>query len=236
MKILNLYAGIGGNRKLWDNCEVTAIEIDRSIAKVYSELFQDDVVLVCDAHNFLIGNFDKYDFIWSSPPCPTHSRANLSLQGYDIFRFPDMRLYEEIVFLSHFCKSKWVVENVIGYYEPLIKPEVILDRHYYWSNFDISKIEIDRDYNVNRATKETLSDRHEIVLPEWVKDKRKLLRNAVLPEIGNHIFNEMQNQNKDARSGQGETVEHHTTAQSDAMPRSALRTFGKGAIWQILKL
>lgn len=35
MKILNLYAGIGGNRALWENCEVTAVELDEKIADVY---------------------------------------------------------------------------------------------------------------------------------------------------------------------------------------------------------
>lgn len=197
MKILNLYAGIGGNRKLWNDCEVTAVEIDRSIARAYQELFPNDTVLCCDAHNFLIGNFDKFDFIWSSPPCPTHSRTSTSLSGYDIFRFPDMKLYEEVLFLKHFCKCKFVVENVIPYYEPLISPTVIIDRHCYWSNFNILPIAIDRDYDVSRATKETLADRQGIILPGWVKDKRKLLRNAVLPEIGLHIFNEMKSQNQD---------------------------------------
>lgn len=195
MRVLNLYAGIGGNRTLWSNCEITAVEIDRNIAKAYSELFPNDTIYCCDAHNFLIGNFDKFDFIWSSPPCPTHSRTSSSLSGYNIFRFPDMRLYEEVVFLKHFCKCKWVVENVISYYDPLIQPTITIDRHYYWSNFTISDLSIERDYDVSRATKETLSERQNIVLPEWISDKRKLLRNAVLPEIGLHIFEEMKNSN-----------------------------------------
>lgn len=37
MKILNLYAGIGGNRKLWgNNNEITAVEINPAIAEVNS--------------------------------------------------------------------------------------------------------------------------------------------------------------------------------------------------------
>ena len=28
MKVLNLYCGIGGNRKLWEDVEVTAVELD----------------------------------------------------------------------------------------------------------------------------------------------------------------------------------------------------------------
>ena len=49
LKILNLYAGIGGNRKLWDgNIEVTAIEIHPDIAKIYQELFPEDKVIITD--------------------------------------------------------------------------------------------------------------------------------------------------------------------------------------------
>ena len=29
IKVLNLYSGLGGNRRLWDNCEVTAVELDK---------------------------------------------------------------------------------------------------------------------------------------------------------------------------------------------------------------
>ena len=39
LKVLNLYAGIGGNRKLWENVEVTAIENNPEIAEVYKKLF-----------------------------------------------------------------------------------------------------------------------------------------------------------------------------------------------------
>ena len=31
MKVLNLYAGIGGNRKLWEDVEVTAVELNPKI-------------------------------------------------------------------------------------------------------------------------------------------------------------------------------------------------------------
>lgn len=41
MKILNLYAGIGGNRKLWGNeHDITAIEYDENIAKFIKRIFQ----------------------------------------------------------------------------------------------------------------------------------------------------------------------------------------------------
>ena len=49
MKILNLYAGIGGNRKLWENVSVTAIEYDAKIAEIYKDLYPNDEVIVTDA-------------------------------------------------------------------------------------------------------------------------------------------------------------------------------------------
>lgn len=72
MKILNLYAGIGGNRKLWEDCEVTAVELDPDIAGVYRKLYPDDTVIVGCAHEYLEKHFREFDFIWSSPPCPSH--------------------------------------------------------------------------------------------------------------------------------------------------------------------
>lgn len=42
MKILNLYCGIGGNRKLWQNGEVTAVELNESIAKFYGDHYPND--------------------------------------------------------------------------------------------------------------------------------------------------------------------------------------------------
>lgn len=189
MKILNLYAGIGGNRKLWKGHEVTAVESEQYIADAYKELYPDDTVIVGDAHQYLIDHFQEFDFIWSSPPCPTHSRASTSLSGWGIHRYPDMRLYQEIIFLKHFFRGKWVVENVIPYYQMLITPTVTLDRHVFWSNFSIDpRFEVERKHDVSRATKEVLAAHHEITLPEKTKDKRKLLRNAVHPTLGNYIL------------------------------------------------
>src|SRR5210317_1917379 len=75
MKILNLYAGIGGNRKLWgDEHEITAVELNSEIAKVYQEFYPNDKVIVGNAHQYLLENYKEFDFIWSSPPCQSHSR------------------------------------------------------------------------------------------------------------------------------------------------------------------
>lgn len=204
MKILNLYAGIGGNRALWgEEHEVTAVENVDHIADTYRKLFPNDTVIEADAHAYLLNHYTEYDFIWSSPPCPTHSKMNLSFQGDNrkhLLKYPDMKLYEEIIFLQQFYKGNWIVENVIAYYEPLIEPKVEVDRHYFWSNQWLGRMEYgDRDYNLAKATKEMLAQGHSITLPEGTKDQRKLLRNAVLPEVGLHLFelaNSMQPSNK----------------------------------------
>ena len=145
MKILNLYAGIGGNRKLWgDEHEVVAVENDEDIAKMYQDLYPQDTVIVADAHKYLLDLIGEnlFDFIWSSPPCPTHSRMVFLLKEKDTYKpkYPDMRLYEEIILLKTFFNGSWVVENVKSYYDPLIEPQVS-GGHYFWSNFTIPNLE-----------------------------------------------------------------------------------------------
>lgn len=136
IKILNLYAGIGGNRKLWSgDIMVTAVEINPEIAKIYQDFFPNDKVIVTDAHQYLLEHYKEFDFIWSSPPCITHTRIN---KNFGRVRFVDLKLYEEIIFLQSWFKGKFCVENVIPYYKPLI-PYQQIDRHYYWCNFRIDE-------------------------------------------------------------------------------------------------
>jgi len=143
MKILNLYAGIGGNRKMWgDEHEITSVEYDPAIAGAYRNFFPNDNLIIGDAHEYLINNYKNFDFIWASPPCTTHTRMNKNFaktkngKGTIEPRYPDMKLYQEIIFLDNFFEGKYVVENVIPYYPPLIPP-VQRHRHLYWSNFII---------------------------------------------------------------------------------------------------
>lgn len=142
MKILNLYACLGGNRYKWDevadNLEITAVELDPEAARLYQERFPNDTVIIADAHQYLLENYQEFDFIWSSPPCPTHSRVRMSQKNTESFKpmFPDMKLYEEILFLEHNFKGKYVVENVIPFYTPLI-PFKKRGRHLYWTNFNL---------------------------------------------------------------------------------------------------
>ena len=136
MKILNLYACLGGNRYKWgDEHEITAVELDEELAKLYQERFPNDTVIVADAHNYLLEHFKEFDFIWTSPPCPTHSKMTLCKSNRKM-KYPDMKLYEEIILLNKFYKGKYCVENVIPYYEPLI-PAKKRGRHLYWTNFNL---------------------------------------------------------------------------------------------------
>ena len=193
MKILNLYAGIGGNRKLWGKeHEVTAVELDEEIALVYKDLFPNDRVLLgVDAHNYLLSAYKNYDLIWSSPPCQTHSsfRHNICVRyrGTEP-QFPDMRLYQEIIFLQHNAKCKWVVENVKPYYTPLIEQSQTLQRHLFWSNFKIPHKEFIKE-NIRTSQITELQNIHGFNLEKYkLKNKRQVLRNCVYPELGKYIL------------------------------------------------
>jgi len=204
MKILNLYAGIGGNRKLWgENHEITAVEYDEEIAEVYKNFYPNYTVIIDDAHQYLLNNYKKYDFIWSSPPCQTHSKTNWFLHGQGVIRYPNMSLYEEIIFLNAWGKNiKWVVENVVGYYKPLVNAKNI-GRHLFWSNFKIEDKKIDyvQIGTMNRQASKKAQRKaiiREAQIPELLnlddlkdfklKNKRQVLRNCVYPDLGKHIL------------------------------------------------
>lgn len=192
MRILNLFAGIGGNRKLWEG-EVTAVEKDPRIATLYKRLHPKDKVIETDAHAFLLENYDKFDFIWSSPPCQTHSKMCVATR-HKLKRYPDLTLYQEIIFLKQFSKCFWVVENVVPYYTPLIEGRKI-GRHLFWSNFDFPGIEIPRPTlgNLAYTSKKVLMDWLGIHYPENIcygynHCPAQILRNCVHPLLGKHIY------------------------------------------------
>ncbi len=197
MKILNLYAGIGGNRKLWgDDHDITAIENNKDIAKIYSDFFPKDKVIVADAHQYLLEHFKEFDFIWSSPPCPSHSKIRKATTHQNPPIYPDMKLYEEILFLQGYFKGKYVVENVIGWYKPLVSPQEI-NKHYFWTNFYINPIKkISREHD---SSNKILQDRKGFDLSKYSGiNKTLILRNCVEPETGLHIFNCAFNQQQKA--------------------------------------
>ena len=197
MKVLNLYAGLGGNRQLWDGVEVTAVEMDERVARIYQQQFPQDTVIVGDAHQYLLDNYDAgWNFIWASPPCQSHSRM-MKATRHDVRKYPDMKLYQEIILLQHFFDGKWVVENVVPYYSPLL-PATKVGRHLFWSNFTIRASDIPTppgfiDMPSAEGTK---------VLKDWLGIQydgnlylggnhcpNQALRNCVHPILGEQVFN-----------------------------------------------
>lgn len=196
MKILNLYACLGGNRYKWDEVtkvEVTAVEWDEELARLYQERFPQDKVIVADAHQYLLDHYKEFDFIWSSPPCPTHSRArywSIGANGKSPI-YPDMKLYQEILLLNYHFKGKYVVENVIPYYDPLLNPKK-RGRHLYWTNFNLPSNLQDRRFAICSAKNEVdgLCEFHNYNFRQY-KGKQpinKIARNLVDYEAGKTIL------------------------------------------------
>lgn len=199
-----MYAGLGGNRKHWEGVSVTAIEIEEDIAAVYIQQNPNDKVIIGDAHKYLLEHYHEFDFIWSSPPCQTHSRMMKGTK-HKKRHYPDMTLYQEIIFLKHFFKGKWIVENVKPYYEPLIKPNTIIGRHCIWSNFNVPFFKIGNLPNFIQDDTTKGCER----LKNWLgihydgniyykgnHSPGQVLRNCIHPDMGLHIFNAAFNPNK----------------------------------------
>jgi len=204
MRVLNLYAGLGGNRKHWKDVEVTAVESNERIANVYKDFYPEDTVIVGDAHQYLLDHYTEFDFIWSSPPCQSHSRM-VKFTRHNIIKYPDMRMYEQIVFMTHFFKGEWLVENVKPYYDPLVKPSCVMGRHLFWTNFDLSPIKIPSPPDfINSTTvkgseslKEWLGMNYEgNIYYEGNHCPGQVLRNCVHPDLGLHVINELLKEKK----------------------------------------
>jgi len=203
MKILNLYACLGGNRYKWDevtDVEVTAVEWDEELARLYQERFPQDTVVVADAHQYLLDHYKEFDFIWSSPPCPSHSRMNYTFKNRDNFKlkYPDMKLYQEVIFLDNFFNGNYVIENVIPYYEPLIQGNK-RGRHLYWANFKLPNILSNRtppnmncNKNITKKVSQQFMEFHCVssLIKKYKgkQDKGKIARNLVDYEAGKTIL------------------------------------------------
>jgi DNA (cytosine-5)-methyltransferase 1 len=119
-------------------------------------------------------------------------------------RFPDMRLYEEIVYLRQFCSSWWIVENVKPYYGALLEPTTV-GRHLFWSNFEFTADDVPRPKGFIQQTKVTKQDLHDWldihfeknIYYKWTDAEGvlhknhcpfQILRNAVHPKLGLQIL------------------------------------------------
>ena len=195
MKILNLYACLGGNRYKWnevkEDIEVTAVEYDAELAKLYQERFPNDKVIVADAHQYLLDHYKEFDFIWSSPPCPTHSRARFARRNTTKSAYPDMKLYQEIIFLDKWFEGKYVVENVIPYYDPLINANK-RGRHLYWTNFNLPADLNERKSSIMEGKNEVSRwcEFHDFDFYKYKGNQRtdKIARNLVDYEAGRTIL------------------------------------------------
>jgi len=177
---------------LWDDCEVTAVELDPELARLYQERFPDDLVVVADAHQYLLDHYKEFDFIWSSPPCPSHSKSRFARHESTTPEYPDMKLYQEIIFLDNYFKGKYCVENVVPFYEPLI-PGKKRGRHLYWTNFSLPSDLNERKCAIMEGKDEVKRwcEFHRYDFFKYKGEQRtdKIARNLVDYEAGLTIFN-----------------------------------------------
>lgn len=203
MKILNLYAGLGGNRKSWTNHEIKAVEIVPEIAEIYRKLFPGDQVIIADVMQFVRKeNLGSYDFIWASPPCKTHSCATTKKFRY----VPDLTSIHGLrIFLDYQCETPYVIENVQPFYKlpKEYQPTFKIDRHLFWANFfvpvpekslinsRISDLPHKRDRSLYmRGSIEELASFHnyDLSIIENLSNRESLLRNMTHWKIGKYIL------------------------------------------------
>jgi DNA (cytosine-5)-methyltransferase 1 len=197
--ILNAYACLGGNRFLWDEIDglkvsVTAVENDPELARLYQLRFPNDLVIVADAHQYILDHYKEFDFIWSSPPCPTHSRARVSSKHLESFTpaYPEMSLYQQAIFLGSHFSGKYCIENVIPYYEPLIAAQ-LRGRHLYWSNFKLPNILSERKQplisdSIDEVAKLSVFHQYDFYQYKGSQRRDKIARNLVDFEAGKTIL------------------------------------------------
>ena len=107
-------------------------------------------------------------------------------------KYPDMKLYQEIIFLNTFFEGKYVVENVIPFYEPLIQAKK-RGRHLYWTNFNLPNKLSDRknpDLSRTKNTVKALCKFHDYDFFKYKgkQETKKISRNLVDYEAGRTIF------------------------------------------------
>ena len=170
---LNLFAGHGGNTELLDRSlfEVTHVETDPKRIELLKEKFPGDKIIGADAYQYLLDHVREFDIIWASPPCTTHSSIRWSNRNKPNFKnvYPDLKLYQVILFLQR-AHDLWIVENVVPYYDPLIKPKAKVGRHLVWASHMIKDQEFPTD-NIIHIDKD--------------------LRDRMNPEIGLYLLSQV---------------------------------------------
>lgn len=193
-KILNLYSGIGGTiHKLNDYSNITNVDNNKIVLEINKRLHPGSTNILCDAKEYLIKNYRNFDIILASPPCQPNTRLNYTLNSQNIVRLPDLSIYEIVLFLEQFHKGLYMVENVISYFEPLIKPQ-ILDRHFVWSNVKFKNIDMPNKFNLSSSNIKYLENSLGINLGKTKglgKRKDQILRNCIHPGLGVQIIEQL---------------------------------------------
>ena len=156
--------------------------------------------MVGDAHEYLRQHHKEFDFIWASPPCQTHSsfryNINVRFRGSEE-KFPDMTLYEEILFLKYHSKALWLVENVVPYYGAMLDP-VKRNRHLYWANFELPEVPKTGE-KIRTQQIPDLEKLHGYDLSGYkLPNKRQVLRNVVDPNVGRLFLEAAINERREA--------------------------------------
>lgn len=208
IEVLNAYGGIGAcmHNLDRDKYSVTHVEINEEIAQANKELHLEDTVIRADAKKYIEENYFGYDYIWASPPCPTHAslRKAGAKNGQYKAKAPDMDLYSIIIFLDEYFNGEWTVENVQPFYDRLdkqeqerqealqtvIPPAEKTSRHLFWSSHEIPETFVGTQ-NINTSNHREMMKWLGIELERSFDsvEKRKVLRNCVHPKIGEAILN-----------------------------------------------
>ena len=102
-----------------------------------------------------------------------------------------MKLYQEIIFLENYFKGKYVVENVVPFYTPLINAKK-RGRHLYWCNFNLPNDLKERKGGImegkDEVTKWCKFHDYDFTKYKGKQRRDKISRNLVDYEVGKKIL------------------------------------------------
>lgn len=115
MRILDLFAGIGGERRR-NTIEKLGHEY---ITMDFDKKFKTDIV--CDIFDFDINLFGNFDFIWASPPCESFSVASIGHHWHkggipktNEAIYAKKLLKRTLDVIKESNTKNWLIENPVG--------------------------------------------------------------------------------------------------------------------------